>query len=184
MEPFVTEPYALEEVKFLVRRKHIVEDTFRKLERTDPEELIHLPRVTFLGEPAIDEGGPRCEFFTAFFEAIQSSSLLEGLPGEQIISHHIESLTKEHYKFLGYMIVLSFMNGGPGPYLFHKAIAEKIVFNKQKCALSIGDVGDYELREHLFKVETLSIYQIENVVTRVKFGRTRNACGSCFRSNF
>lgn len=156
MEPFLTEPDALGEVKFLVRRGNIIEDTFRKLQRTNPEELINVVRVSFLGEPAIDEGGPRREFFTAFFEAIQSSAILEGPPGQQILSHNIKCLTKQQYKYLGYVIALSIMNGGPGPHLFHRAIAEKIAFGQVKSEVSIADVGDYELRVHLLKVKQLT----------------------------
>lgn len=74
------------------------------------------------------------------------------MPGQQIISHNIENLTKHYYKYLGYVIVLSFINGGPSPYNFHKAIAERIVFDKVDTNLSVGDVGDYEFREHLIKV--------------------------------
>ena len=91
-------------------------------------------------------------FLRLFFDAIRNTSLLEGPPGQQIISHHIENLNKQYYKYLGYVIVLSFMNGGPGPHLFHKAIAERIVFSETKTELSIGDIGHYELRDHLVKV--------------------------------
>ena len=151
-DPFDHAERPPEDLRFLVRRGHIIEDTFRKLQRVRSGELINDLRVTFVGEPAIDEGGPRREFFTLFFAAIRSTSLLEGPSGQQIVSRNIENLNKQRYKFLGYVIVLSLMNGGPGPFLFHKAVAEKIVFSQHRSELSVDDIGDYELREHLLKV--------------------------------
>lgn len=102
-------------------------------------------------ELTIDKGCPHHEIFTAFFEAIQSSLILEGPPGQQIISHNINYLTKQQYKYLGYVIALSLMNGRPGPRLFDRAIAEKIAFGHVKSEVSIADV-EY-LRVQLLKVK-------------------------------
>ena len=44
-----------------MRRGHILDDTVVAL-RSNFDEKKHI-RVSFLGEPAVDEGGPRREFF-------------------------------------------------------------------------------------------------------------------------
>lgn len=46
--------------RFTVRRRYIFDDTLAII-RSGFDEKKHL-RVTFLGEPAVDGGGPRREF--------------------------------------------------------------------------------------------------------------------------
>lgn len=61
-----------------VRCGHIFDDTLAML-RFGFDERKHL-RVTFLGEAAVDEGGPRREFFMVLMGAISNnSSLLDAL---------------------------------------------------------------------------------------------------------
>ena len=52
-------------LRFLLWREHIIEDTFQKLQHTHPQDLTN--HVTFLGEPAIDEGDPGQECFFFLF---------------------------------------------------------------------------------------------------------------------
>ncbi len=47
-------------IRITIRRKHILEDTFRKL-RGGLNVSKHL-KVTFVGEQAVDAGGPLREF--------------------------------------------------------------------------------------------------------------------------
>lgn len=47
-------------LRIIVRRKHILEDTLHKL-RNGIDISKHL-RVTFIGEPAIDDGGAMREY--------------------------------------------------------------------------------------------------------------------------
>ena len=41
-----------------VRRQYIWEDTLLKLSRLQPGELSKSIKVQFIGEPAVDQGGP------------------------------------------------------------------------------------------------------------------------------
>lgn len=49
-----------------IRRRLIFQDYMdaRKKKWFKPKALL---KVTFIGEPAVDDGGPRCEFFTGTF---------------------------------------------------------------------------------------------------------------------
>jgi len=70
--------------RITVRRKNIFEDTRKALER--PSKHI---RVTFLGEPAVDDGGPRREFFMLLMGVIgNNGSLFQGPPGKRILRHN------------------------------------------------------------------------------------------------
>lgn len=53
-----------------VRRSHLVEDSLGALALATPLELLKPVRVVFEGEPAIDEGGVRKEFFQLLVEAL------------------------------------------------------------------------------------------------------------------
>lgn len=50
-------------IRLKVRRSCIWEDTVAKMKRVRREGLSGLVTVQFIGEPAVDEGGPRKEFF-------------------------------------------------------------------------------------------------------------------------
>ena len=46
-------------------------------------------KVTFLGEPAVDEGGPKREFFMLLMgEIANNGSLLDGSPNNKILRHN------------------------------------------------------------------------------------------------
>ena len=62
LRPFDAEDKVL---RFTVRRSHILQDTMRKLGKVKNVAAMEWPvQVSFVGEPAVDEGGPRREFFT------------------------------------------------------------------------------------------------------------------------
>ena len=73
-----------------VRHGHILEDALAAIQ-SGFDEKKHI-RVRFLGEPAMDEGGPRREFFMLLMGAIaNSSSLLDGPPDRRVLRHNISA---------------------------------------------------------------------------------------------
>ena len=73
--------------RFTVRRRYIFDDTLAII-RSGLDEKKHL-RVTFLGEPAVDGGGPRREFFMMLMGAISNNgSLLDGPPDRRVLRQH------------------------------------------------------------------------------------------------
>ena len=70
-----------------MRRGHILDDAISSL-RPGFDEKKHV-RVRFLGEPAVDEGGPRREFFMLLMGAIGNNcSLLDGPPNRRVLRHN------------------------------------------------------------------------------------------------
>ena len=70
-----------------MRRSHIFEDALAAV-RHSFDEKLHI-RVRFLGEPGIDDGGPRREFFMLLLGAIaNNSSLLYGPPNRRVLRHN------------------------------------------------------------------------------------------------
>lgn len=61
-------------INFRVRRKHIWKDALNKFQRGfDVSKQI---QVTFLGEPAVDAGGPLREFFRLLLSEIAANGTL------------------------------------------------------------------------------------------------------------
>ena len=74
-------------VRITVRQGHIMDDTIFALHR-GIDERKHI-RVRFVGEPTVDEGGPRREFFMLLMNAIaNSSSLLQGSLNRSVEAQH------------------------------------------------------------------------------------------------
>lgn len=99
--------------RITVRRSNIWEDTHRALKHTFDEKK-HV-RITFLGESAVDGGGPRREFFMLLMNAIkENNSLLDGPSVSRVLRHNTAALQEELYLCMGKMIALSVVHGGPG----------------------------------------------------------------------
>ena len=72
--------------RITIRRNNVLEDTLRAMKTSTDLDLNakHI-EVIFLGEPAIDEGGPKREFFRLLMQSIDASGiLLDGAPGHRI----------------------------------------------------------------------------------------------------
>ncbi|GLD94206.1 hypothetical protein PINS_up002817 [Pythium insidiosum] len=60
-------PWESGHVEMVIRRDHIVEDSFRAVHAMKPYQLRQRWRVSFAGEPALDAGGVMREWFTLLF---------------------------------------------------------------------------------------------------------------------
>ena len=70
-----------------MRRSHILDDTIAAL-RCGFDESKHIS-IHFLGESAIDEGGPKREFFMLLMGAIgNNSSIMAGPPSHRVLRHN------------------------------------------------------------------------------------------------
>ena len=65
--------------KLHVRRQHALTDALDVLELVTAEDLFKPINVVFLGESAIDDGGPTREFTSLIVVQCESSHLMEGL---------------------------------------------------------------------------------------------------------
>ena len=141
--------------KIPVRRKHVWNDTKRALSRLGFQERIGLS-VVFIGEPAIDEGGPLREFFRLLMLEIENdSSLFCGAEGNKAPMHNLIALQRNHFFYVGKTISLSLSYGGPGPHFFCETIAKHLC--GEELTNPAKDVPDFELKEKLDKVYFLTV---------------------------
>ena len=134
-----------------VRRRHIMEDSLQFFKRGIPV-YKHLC-VTFLGEPAVDAGGPLREFFRLLLGEISSNSMLFcGEETARIPMHNVLELSKQTFRYVGQIIAASLLNGGPSPGFFADFIADYIVFGIEKVQVRVEDVINQKIKSKLTEV--------------------------------
>ena len=111
-------------------------------------------KITFVPEPAVDQGGPLREYFRLLLAAIATSNALFCGPDvSRTPNHHIEELEKMTFYYVGVIIALSLVHGGPAPHFFSSAVADYIIYGIQRVNATIEDVPHYKMKQSLQKVK-------------------------------
>ena len=140
--------------RIIVRRSNILTDSFHLL-RNGLDVTKYL-RVTFVNEPAVDEGGPLREYFRLLLSAIESnSSLLSGIEFSCTPTHNVCELEKMSYFYIGVIIALSLVHGGPAPHFFSPAVADYTVYGVQKVRATIADIPSCNMQNSIQKVMSI-----------------------------
>ena len=103
-----------------VRRQHVWDDTLVKLQREECA-LMNQIKVQFIGEPAVDEGGPSHEYFGLINEAAQRK-----LMAQSVFRHNISAFTIREYYAFGQLTAIGLLQGSPGPRCFIKSVFDYI----------------------------------------------------------
>lgn len=98
-----------------VTRKWAWKDFKSSLQRAR-ELNVHV-KVQFVGESAIDEGGPRCELFCPV-DRMVSNELMQGEDGQKTFLHNMVLLQKNEYHLYGQCVAMALLQGSPGPQVF------------------------------------------------------------------
>lgn len=144
--------------RLTIRRNHIYADSLKAFKKGFPLSS-HL-RVVFLGEPAIDAGGPLKEYLTMLMkEVMLNNSLFTGLPECRGIVHSMKSLQAKYFYYVGQMIAVSILNGGPGPGCLSHAVVDYLTYGFKKVNATIEDVPNLAIQDHIklvcLKVRTI-----------------------------
>ena len=133
-------------VRIIVRRRHILSDTLHQL-RCGLDVLKHM-KVTFIGEPAVDAGGPMREYLHLLVAAIAHSNYIFcGEDTRRVPVHSVVELEKRTFVHVGTIFALSLLHGGPAPSFLAPAVADYIVHGVQTVDVSAEDVPAREMRE-------------------------------------
>ncbi len=137
--------------RIVIRRKHLLLDAMNKF-RGGLDEHKYL-KVTFVGEPAVDDGGPLREFFHLLMKTItEDNKLLCGRYDCRTPRKNVAEFQKKSFFQLGRMIAMSLVHGGPAPHFFSTAVADYICCGLFKVRASISDVGDEHVHQALIEV--------------------------------
>ena len=135
--------------RITVRRKKVLEDALLYFKKGIPQDKRL--KVTFVGEPAIDDGGPLREFFHLLIPAIRRSSLL--LSGSDNAKSPTDNIIiefeKKTYFYVGQIFATSIT---PSPSFLSPAVVDYLLFGMDKVKATPDDVGDQSINNSLNKV--------------------------------
>lgn len=140
-----------DKVRIVIRRSKILHDTLYLL-RNGLDVLKHI-RVTFVNEPAVDQGGPLREYFRLLLTSVVTNNILfSGPDSARTPNHNMAELEKMTFYYVGVIIALSLLHGGPAPQCFSSAVADYIIYGVKKVNATIDDVPDHTIKQSLQKV--------------------------------
>ena len=126
-------------------------------------------KVSFVGEAAIDDGGPRREYFQLLLRDIASKSgLFKGYPDHVVPVHSIEALAGNKFFTVGKMLATALVQGGEPPAYFAGAVADYLVFDQVRSTVDLDDISDYEVRQCLHEVSFIPKL-LDRILTRKIF---------------
>ncbi len=131
----------VEEVQVRVHSKHIWKDGITDLSRSfDLKKHIE---VKFVGEKAVDGGGPQRDFFTHLMAALNhQNALLDGPADNRVLQHNSTALDKDSYFHIGKIIAMSVIHGGPAPNFLAQPVLDYLFHGSSGVTSSIEDVPD------------------------------------------
>lgn len=145
-------------VRIIVRRRHILPDTLHQL-RFGLDVSKHM-RVTFIGEPVVDAGGPMREYLHILMSSVaRDNSLFCGEDTRRVPVHSVVELEKQTFIHVGSIFALSLIHGGPSPNFLAPPVADYIVHGVQPVEASAEDVPVKEMREKILKVKFIIVKQ-------------------------
>ena len=149
-----------------VRRHHIWKDSLCMFARPsfDAQKQIH---VSFVGEEAVDVGGPRREYWRLLMKSIANSSALFDGPEEcKVIAHNFTAQQQRHFYFAGVMISCCVLQGGPGfPFLAPSIYS--YISGMSTVIPTVEEVVDFEVRSFLSEVNVVMLFLIKGYVLNV-----------------
>jgi len=142
--------------KFNISRSNVWEGAVRGLSRKSfcPENKISVKFCDDLGtaEGAVDQGGPKREFFTLALESIMNSQIFCGSESNKFLSCNASCRTNEYYFFAGEIIAMSLVHGGPGFRCLAPAVFDSIISDTRSVSVDVNDVYDFQLKTSLVKM--------------------------------
>lgn len=132
-------------MRLKIRRNAVWDDALFKRKRMRTEDLTKPLKVQFIGEPAVDHGGPLREFFSLVNSAAQSRLLCEGT-----FQHNISALNAKEFHFYGELTAIGFLQGFPGPKCFTKPVVDYILTGDiSSLTPSVDDIPNSEVKNSL-----------------------------------
>lgn len=105
-------------------------------------------RIQFIGEEAVDAGGPKKEFYTLLFEDVKKYLLCTGDGISFTFLHDIEKIRNGDFHVFGSLVAIALLEQCSGPRFFLPCVVSKFLKGPQMKP-AIDDLPDYEVKEKL-----------------------------------
>ena len=106
-----------------IRRSRLFSNALRQFSRGS-SDVSKMLQVRFVGEEAVDEGGPHREFFHLLMTEIFKLSLFSGFPSHVIPRHNMQAVADNTFYYVGNMISTCIVQSGEVPSCFLKACTD------------------------------------------------------------
>jgi len=137
--------------RIVVRRNHLWEDSLQRFQ--SGVDFNRYLRVLFVGEPAVDDGGPLREFLHLLMgEIARNNSLFSGNEDCRVPLPNMVALEKHTYKHIGEMIAVSLMHGGPPPIFLAPSVVDYVIYGIGKVKAIIDEVPCPTIQTKLYEV--------------------------------
>ncbi|XP_052420102.1 uncharacterized protein LOC127964005 [Carassius gibelio] len=144
-----------EHVSVLVSRNKVLQSAKDSVSNSN-FPWTKIPLVTFVGEEALDCGGPRREFFRILMMEVQRSlGIFEGQPGHLFFTYDQMALEEHKYELAGKLIAWSVAHGGPGLKSLDPCLYQ--LMSTQECQLVDFDwhlIPDADIQDKLQKISS------------------------------
>jgi hypothetical protein len=109
--------------------------------------------VEFVGESAIDDGGPRREYFRWVMKEVQqSNALFQGQENQRVPRHNLQLLSSQQFAYVGRFFALSILQGGPTPAFLAPSVARYLLSGLKELKPSPDEIADGDIREKVQKI--------------------------------
>lgn len=169
--------------KFNISRNQLWDGTVRALSRKSfsPQNKVSVKFCDDIGrsEGAVDQGGPKREFFTLVLEWIVNSQMLCGTEKNKFLSCNATCHINDYYFFAGQIIAMSLVHGGPAISCFSPALYHSLVYGNRSASVDISDVYDPELRNYLLALSnSKSVTDAQNHLNNTSFQTILDLAGT------
>ena len=145
-------------LRIKVRRSNVWEDVKVKLNKCSEEDLEQGIRVQYVGEPAVDTGGPKRELFSLLHKHMNdSNSMFAGESNSKCFSNNVIALEQQDYLKYGRLCAMSIIQGAASPSFFASPVVDYILHGcVEKVAVSVEDVPNAKVRQKLEELQRTS----------------------------
>eukprot|EP00794_Sanderia_malayensis_P001841 gene1841-2071_t len=141
---------ALKKTAVAVRIKKAYSDAVQKFKLFFDKAPLGPISIEFIGEVAVDDGGPLREFFTIIFESAPGH-VLTGNENNYTLCHDAHKLERKEYEIYGKFVAASLLQGGPGPHNWCRPLTQYVLGIEPKIVLE--DIPDYEVQQKLLHIQ-------------------------------
>lgn len=111
------------------------------------------PKIEFLQESAVDDGGPKREFMLLLLRHfVHEKGIFEGRDGLLYLTYSIEHIDKKSFRNLGFVFAWSVIHGGPGLHCIMPEVVELMLNNEPHMVHRLECIPDAEFVSNVKKV--------------------------------
>ncbi len=103
--------------------------------------------VTFVGEEAVDSGGPSRELFSLLWTEMSNCPLTEGTDHHLVFKHDVCRLAKKEFEVFGTLMALCLIIGAKGPMCLSSSVLNNAL--NVTGSHKIADVPDFVVKQKL-----------------------------------